>query len=29
LFSLKQASQIWKPQTQFQQKGSTLPQQWH
>jgi hypothetical protein len=29
LFSLKQVSQIWKPQTQFQQNGSTFLQQWH
>ncbi len=27
LFSLKQTSQIWKPQMQFQQKGKTFLQQ--
>jgi hypothetical protein len=26
---LKQSSQIWKPQGQFQQNGNTFRQQWH
>ena len=29
MFSLRQLSQIWKPHGQFQQKGSSLPQQKH
>jgi len=29
MFSLRQLSQIWKPHGQFQQKGSSAPQQWH
>jgi hypothetical protein len=29
MFSFRQSSHIWKPQGQFQQKGSSFPQQWH